>query len=319
MSAGLRKMKRRSRALVGEEEPARVGVEPRDAESTPAGPAPARAAGPWAAPGSAAGSLTPLADARAERLELHLHALVAAVEVIHARDLGRARARRGPRARATRRRGDPWPSPARPGRPARRGPPRSEPSVSMRAPMRLSSAACMNRFSKIVSEIFDRPSASAEQRHELRLHVGGEARERARDHVGRRAGRSGPWHRTRSPVDLDGGAALLQLGEGRGEVARRRAGHGDVAAGDGPRHEERARLDAVGDDPVARAAELGHALDLDPLGARALDAGAHGDEEPREVRHLRLARGVLDAPWCPRRGPPPSSGSRCRSRSRGRW
>ena len=53
----------------------------------------------------------------------------------------------------------------------------------------------------------------------------------------------------------------------------------DVAARDGPGHEKRARLDAVGDDPVARAAELGHALDLDALGARALDARAHRVEQ----------------------------------------
>ena len=149
----------------------------------------------------------------AERAQLRLEPLVAAVEVIDARDLGapaRGQARPAP---ARPRRAGRWPSPARPGR---RGTPRTtavEPSVSMRAPMRASSAACMKRFSKIVSVILRLAVGQPEQRHELRLHVGGEARERARDHVGRAAAAPGPGTRTRSPSTVDRGAALLQLGE----------------------------------------------------------------------------------------------------------
>jgi hypothetical protein len=77
-------------------------------------------------------------------------------------------------------------------------------------------------------------------------------------------------------------------------MPRLRAGDRDVAPGDGRRRQQRARLDAVGDDPVPRAAQLGNPLDLDALGAGPLDAGAHGNEQAREIRHLGLAGRVLD-------------------------
>src|SRR5204863_338620 len=60
------------------------------------------------------------------------------------------------------------------------------------------------------------------------------------------------------------------------------------------RHDERARLDAVGDDPVGRARELGDALDLEARRPRAVDPRAHPVEQRREVAHLGLARRVLD-------------------------
>ena len=144
-----------------------------------------------------------------------------------------------------------------------------------------------------------------EQRHHLGLHVRGESRERARDDVGglRAAGRHAANTVT---IHAQGRPALLELGEGRRHVTRSRAGDGHVSVRDGGRREQGARLDPVGDDAVPGAAELSHPFDLDALGARALDARAHGGEEPRQVGDLRLAGRVLDAPSRPPRARPPS-------------
>src|SRR5438876_2129143 len=53
-------------------------------------------------------------------------------------------------------------------------------------------------------------------------------------------------------------------------------------------------FDVVGDHPMGRAAQLGHALDLQDVGADALNAGAHLPEEECQVDHVWLAGGVVD-------------------------
>jgi hypothetical protein len=50
------------------------------------------------------------------------------------------------------------------------------PSMRMSAPRRISSTACMKRFSKIVSRITADALGDAVDGHELRLHVGREGR-----------------------------------------------------------------------------------------------------------------------------------------------
>jgi hypothetical protein len=54
------------------------------------------------------------------------------------------------------------------------------PSRRISAPMRRISSTCMKRFSKTVSMMVPVPLGDAVQRGELRLHVGGERRDRAR-------------------------------------------------------------------------------------------------------------------------------------------
>src|SRR5439155_11409 len=56
----------------------------------------------------------------------------------------------------------------------------------------------------------------------------------------------------------------------------------------------RAGLKVVPHHRVLGAAELGHAIDHEPLRADALDAGAHLSEQPAEVLHVRLAGRVED-------------------------
>ena len=138
-----------------------------------------------------------------------------------------------------------------------------------------------------------RPLGESEERHHLGLHVGREARERVGDEVGRAGAvlRADP-----DPVraHVEPGARRLQLVQHGAEVRRHHVPDGDVAPGDGAGHEEGAGLHAVGNDPMPRAAQLGHALDLDPLGPGAVDPRAHGREQAGEVRDLRLARRVLE-------------------------
>ena len=91
-----------------------------------------------------------------------------------------------------------------------------------------------------------------------------------------------------------------------------------------PRRQERAGLDAVGDDLVIDAAERVGTPSISITDvARAADPRAHLDERVGEVDDLGLARGVLDARACRRPAPPPSARSRSRRptasrRSRGR-
>src|SRR5206468_1084451 len=129
--------------------------------------------------------------------------------------------------------------------------------------------------------------------HELRLEVGREA---------------GIGHGLRVDggelaVALDANAALplahrhtrlAELGEERLQMIGARPGHLHRAAGHRRRHHEGTRLDAVRDDGVLAAAQLGTALDGHLRGARAPHAGPHARQHARQADVLRLARRVLE-------------------------
>ena len=70
--------------------------------------------------------------------------------------------------------------------------------------------------------------------------------------------------------------------------------HGQVAAGERARDQERSRFDAIRNDGVFGAAQLRDALDANRGRARALDLRAHRDQERGEIGHFRLAGRVLD-------------------------
>ena len=73
-----------------------------------------------------------------------------------------------------------------------------------------------------------------------------------------------------------------------------RPGHLHRAAGHRRRDHEGTRLDAVRDDGVLAAAQLGTALDGHLRGARAPHAGPHARQHARQADVLRLARRVLE-------------------------
>ncbi len=87
-------------------------------------------------------------------------------------------------------------------------------------------------------------------------------------------------------------AGLLQLGHERFQMFGDATGDRKIAAGNGAREQERAGLDAIGDDGVIGPVEPLDALDADFGSARAFDLRAHGGEQARQIGHLRLARGV---------------------------
>ncbi len=73
-----------------------------------------------------------------------------------------------------------------------------------------------------------------------------------------------------------------------------RCSHGapvNVDVGHGTGHDERAGLDAVGDDPVLRAAQPLLALDLDGVWVRPLDLGAHLLQARDQIVDLGLLGG----------------------------
>src|SRR5690606_18919646 len=130
------------------------------------------------------------------------------------------------------------------------------------------------------------------ERHDLRLEVGRKPGKRLRHDVD--AGEAPVTAAYAQPVrgrrHLDAGG-LENLRHRRDKVVG--AVHElQVAVGDGGGYRISAGLDAVGQYRMPGAAERGHALDADLVGARALDPGAHGDEALGEIRDLRLARRV---------------------------
>ena len=131
------------------------------------------------------------------------------------------------------------------------------------------------------------------ERRELRLHVGGESRIRCRANIDGR--RPFPSHVDFDPrvAHLNTGAGLLELVDDGIHVLRARIFYTNVAAGDGARHQIRARFNSIRQNFIGRSAQALHALDDDSVGARTLDLGAHGNQEIRKINHLGLARGVL--------------------------
>ena len=78
------------------------------------------------------------------------------------------------------------------------------------------------------------------------------------------------------------------------QLVARRALEGHLPAGHRGGHDERAGLDAIGDDPMLRSAQALATLDLDGVGEGPLDGRAHRLEERDEVVDLRLLGGGAD-------------------------
>ena len=92
------------------------------------------------------------------------------------------------------------------------------------------------------------------------------------------------------PTAFDRGAprARWKLVQHRGEMLRHDAGDGGRAAGDGGRHQQRGRLDAVGNQAMRGAAELIDALDADRRRSQSFDLRAQGNEEIAQIDDFRL-------------------------------
>ena len=134
------------------------------------------------------------------------------------------------------------------------------PSIEMSAPMRTISLACMKRFSKIVSVIADAPSACVARAMNCACMS---VAKPGYSSVVTSAATSLLAPRTRKHLwtaNIDLHAGFAQLGQNRREMLRRAAGHFDFASGNGAGDDERAGLDAVGNDRVRRPVQPFHAL-----------------------------------------------------------
>ena len=80
-------------------------------------------------------------------------------------------------------------------------------------------------------------------------------------------------------------AQMLDAGAHDAELGARDCGESD----------ERSDLDVIRTDAVRGAMQRLRAVDGERVRADPLDAGAHRDEESREILHVRLARRVADA------------------------
>src|SRR6266511_2521068 len=229
-------------------------------------------------------------DARAERRELLLDPLVAAVEVVDALDLGRPA--RGEPGEYERRRC------AQVGRHHRRARERRHALHDRDLPVHRDVRAEPLQLLHVHEPILEhglrdlrRALGEAEEHHQLGLPVGREALVRRGLHV-HWAGPAVAYHAHPAADLCDLRADSAQLLDERREVLGHAALDGDVAAGERPRDEERPRLDPVRDDRVIERTQRRDALDAELVRARALDPRAHPDERGGEVRHLRLAGAV---------------------------
>jgi hypothetical protein len=166
------------------------------------------------------------------------------------------------------------------------------PSTSMSAPMRRSSGTCMKRFSKMVSTMHEVPCA----RHMSTMNwacmsVGKPGCGAVVTSTARR-GRSSRRTRTAVALAADLDAGLAELGDDGLEVFEGGALDEHVAAGGGRGDHVRAGLDAVADDGVIEGVERVGAVDVDDVGAGAVDARAHLVEHAAELLDLGLARAV---------------------------
>ena len=86
----------------------------------------------------------------------------------------------------------------------------------------------------------------------------------------------------------------MQLVQDQLQVRGVHTGDGDVAARHRRRDTPRRGDDAVADHTVFGRVQLGHAVDRQRRGSRALDLGAHLVEHLAQVDDVRFARGVVD-------------------------
>ena len=131
------------------------------------------------------------------------------------------------------------------------------------------------------------------QRHELRLHVGGESGER------RGADADSAWAPALYKPDMvvaarDFRACRFEFFEDGFEQVGAGVARGDVAAGNGGRDEMGAGFDTVRQGSVARRFEGAYAFDGEGGGADAADFRSHGVQAVGEVADFGLAGGVAE-------------------------
>ena len=95
-------------------------------------------------------------------------------------------------------------------------------------------------------------------------------------------------------VELDPAAQPLEAEARHAQVVGHHVLDAQLAAGAGGQRDEAADLDVVGADRVVGAAELLLAVHDQHVGADALDARAHLQQQAREVLHVRLGGRVVD-------------------------
>ena len=96
-------------------------------------------------------------------------------------------------------------------------------------------------------------------------------------------------------LEFGGEADLVEDEPNHPEVARDDVFDANITGGDCCEAREAPDLEVVRSNAVFAAPELFAPLDLEDVGADALDASAHADEHPTEALDVRLAGGILDA------------------------
>ena len=128
--------------------------------------------------------------------------------------------------------------------------------------------------------------------HDLGLHVRGKAGVGLRFDVRSvQAAVADGAHAFGRAFDLH--AHALELEDDGFQLLIRAAAHQQIAAGDTGSRKERARLDAVGHDGIACAAQAGDALYRDGAAAVPFDACAAVTQKIGKVHHFRFARAVF--------------------------
>jgi len=95
-------------------------------------------------------------------------------------------------------------------------------------------------------------------------------------------------------TELDLDAQTAEHRQNRPEIVGNDSLDRDLATRHGGHADEAADLDVLGPDRVAAAEEALHAGDVQHVRTDAVDLGAERDEEPAQVLHMRLGRGVRD-------------------------
>src|SRR5688572_12825524 len=95
-------------------------------------------------------------------------------------------------------------------------------------------------------------------------------------------------------LDAADDAEPLEAHQSRAEVLHARTLDGDLGARDRSQSDEGADLDVIRADLVGAPAKGPAAVDGDGVGADALDARAHGDEELGQILHVRFTRRVAE-------------------------
>src|SRR3989475_3377936 len=133
------------------------------------------------------------------------------------------------------------------------------------------------------------------ERHVLSLEVGRKTGKRPGRHVDRLQRRL-PVPRDAKPsvARLDAGTGLLELEQQELQVLRPCALDQQLAADGGCRDGVRPRLQVVRDHRVLGAAEVDRPVHDQPLGADAIDLGAHLGQETAQVLHVWLPGGIED-------------------------